>query len=98
MTDSQFKKPKMSSTGLKRNARLQRRKHKKRALEKMRAVVPNNAIDKPLVDVVNCSDFKSRQSPQEIMEEIKLISNARERSKVLFEWLIKPIGMDRFFK
>ena len=91
--DRKLKKPKISSAGLKRNA-----KHRKRATERMRAVVSKDTSHKQLVDVVNSSDTLAGQSPIALYEEIKQISNARERSKLLFEWLIKPIGTERFFK
>ena len=97
---AQFKKSKISSVGVKRNSFKQKTKHRKRFKARERAVLSDDTGYSHLVDVVSASDsdLMSGQTTRETFERIKLIPNARERSQVLFEWLINPIGIDRFFK
>lgn len=80
----------------KQNLKNQKRKHMKKYLDRMQPVA-EDVNHKQLVDVIH-ANTPALTSPLEVYEKIKEISNARERSRKLFEWLIRPISIEQFFK
>ena len=84
----------LSGYKLKRNLEHQKRKV---YCDRKRLVSEGIGNRKQLVDVINANN-STLNSPLEVYEKIKEISNARERSKMLFEWLIRPISIEQFFK
>ena len=78
------------------NLKHQKRKNLKTHLDRKQNVSEGNVNHKQLVDVIN-ADNPTTSSPLEVYEKIKEISNARERSKMLFQWLIRPISIEHFF-
>ena len=75
-----------------------KRRNWNREIEKLRAAIRVENHREELVEVVNCSGLAWKSNSFDIYEKIKDNSNARERSRMLLEWLIRPISIERFFK
>ncbi|KAI6657454.1 Cytosolic Fe-S cluster assembly factor narfl-like [Oopsacas minuta] len=95
--DGKSKKLKLVSSGVKRQNLKHKERKMKRDLNKMKLISLEGKIsNNQLVDIINSSD--NLVNPLELYEKIKHVSNTRERSKLLFEWLIRPIGIEQFFR